>query len=126
MYLIDTNIFLEILLAQDKRELCKGFLTENAEHLSVSDFALHSIGVILFRNKKDDIFHKFVLDVLPGLSIVTLRAESYGSLQGIRQKYGLDFDDSYQFAVALEHELRIVTMDEDFKKVQGDAKINFL
>jgi len=29
MFLIDTNIFLGILLAQDKNELCKSFLTDN-------------------------------------------------------------------------------------------------
>ena len=50
MYLIDTNVFPEVLLAQEKRELCKNFLNANIGSLYISDFSLHSIGVILFRN----------------------------------------------------------------------------
>ena len=29
MHLVDTNVFLEILLEQEKRETCKRFLNEN-------------------------------------------------------------------------------------------------
>jgi predicted nucleic acid-binding protein len=50
MYFIDTNVFLEILLAQDKKDICKDFLNSNVENLSISDFSLHSIGVILSKN----------------------------------------------------------------------------
>jgi len=49
MYLIDTNIFLEILLKQDKSEACKTFLDKNTDAINISDFTFHSIGVILFR-----------------------------------------------------------------------------
>ena len=49
MYLVDTNIFLEILLKQNKSESCKAFLDKNIGAISISDFTLHSIGVILFR-----------------------------------------------------------------------------
>jgi predicted nucleic acid-binding protein len=45
MFLIDTNIFLEILLAQEKSELCKSFLTDNIRDLNMSDFSLHSIAL---------------------------------------------------------------------------------
>ncbi len=44
--LIDTNIFLEILLDQEKKNICKEFLNYNIDHLFLSDFSLHSIGVI--------------------------------------------------------------------------------
>lgn len=60
MFLADTNIFLEILLEQDKKEECKRFLINNIGNLSITDFSLHSIGVILFRYNKEDIFQKFV------------------------------------------------------------------
>ena len=49
MYLIDTNIFLEILLKQDKSDLCKAILNKNIAELNISDFTLHSIGIILFK-----------------------------------------------------------------------------
>jgi len=46
-YLLDTNIFLEILLGQDKKEVCKKFLETHIGEIFISDFSLHSIGVIL-------------------------------------------------------------------------------
>ena len=68
MYLVDTNIFLEILLAQDKSEACKTFLSDHIDELAISDFSLHSIGVILFRHKAHDIFSQFIEDMLPHLT----------------------------------------------------------
>ena len=60
MYLVDTNIFLEILLAQHRKEDCKRFLDTHIEEIAISDFSLHSIGVILFRNHEGGTFLKFV------------------------------------------------------------------
>jgi predicted nucleic-acid-binding protein len=37
MFLVDTNIFLEILLGQDKKEVCKRFLDKNIGDLSITD-----------------------------------------------------------------------------------------
>lgn len=71
MYLIDTNIFLEILLQQEKNNICKSFLDENIDKLYISDFSLHSIGVILFRNNKEEIFNNFISDILPNITIKT-------------------------------------------------------
>jgi predicted nucleic acid-binding protein len=53
MYLADTNIFLEILLKQDKSVICKAFLYKNIDSIHISDFTLHSIGVILFKQNED-------------------------------------------------------------------------
>ena len=53
MYLIDTNIFLEILLSQEQKDICKEFLVSKIEQIYISDFSLHSIGVILFKNNKE-------------------------------------------------------------------------
>lgn len=55
-YLVDTNVFLEILLAQDQKEKAKTFLTQNIDYLFISDFSLHSIGVFLFREKRESTF----------------------------------------------------------------------
>lgn len=91
MYLIDTNIFLEVLLTQERQEACKEFLEKNIGNLCISDFSLHSIGVILFRNKKEKIFQKFVKDILPNVKIITLSKRSYQNLSDIKRKFGLDF-----------------------------------
>ncbi len=67
MFLVDTNVFLEIPLEQDKKEDCKKFLDENIGSLNITDFSLHSIGVILFRYHKENIFQRFVEDVMPNV-----------------------------------------------------------
>ena len=57
-YLIDTNVFLEILLEQENYEAALSFIRNNKE-LYMSDFSLHSIGVILVRLEKPDVFLDF-------------------------------------------------------------------
>ena len=126
MYLIDTNIFLEILLSQEQKDICKEFLASNIEQIYISDFALHSIGVILFRNNKESIFNRFVKDIIHKIKILTLSEELYSDLGGVKEEFGLDFDDSYQFKTAEEYGLAIVTQDKDFKKVSAKIKITFL
>ena len=117
MYLADTNIFLEILLAQEKSKECKKFLEKKRGELFISDFSLHSIGVILFRNKKEDVFERFVNDVLVKLEIITLGKKAYKKLSEISKEFNLDFDDAYQFKIAQENNLIIATMDRDFDKI---------
>ena len=116
--LIDTNIFLEILLDQEKKEQCKIFLNKNIDVLFISDFSLHSIGVILIRNKKEKIYEKFINDILLKISIVTLSKGKYKEVAKISRKYNLDFDDSYQTCISIDKEYEIITMDKDFRKVE--------
>ena len=75
-YLIDTNIFLEILLNQEKNEICKAYLNQKIGKICMSDFSLHSIGVILFRYKKFELYKTFINDVLPKVKLVTLQTET--------------------------------------------------
>ncbi|RLC20645.1 MAG: VapC toxin family PIN domain ribonuclease [Deltaproteobacteria bacterium] len=125
MYLFDTNIFLEILLGQKKSADCKRILADNINSIFISDFSLHSIGVILFRNRQEKVFNSFVTDVLPKIEIVSLSIESYKNLSKLN-KYNLDFDDSYQYKVAEEQGLTILTMDKDFMRVKDKIKVKFL
>lgn len=125
-YLIDTNIFLEILLTQEKNEICKTYLNDSIGEICMSDFSLHSIGVILFRNKKFELYKTFVNDVLPKVELVTLQSKDYYKVADIANQFGLDFDDAYQVAVAKSLNLSISTMDNDFSKVDQFCKINFI
>jgi uncharacterized protein len=126
MYLIDTNIFLEILLSQKQKDICKEFLLSNIKQIYISDFSLHSIGVILFRNNKETVFNKFVEDIIQKIRILTLSEELYSDLGGIKEEFRLDFDDAYQFKIAEEYGLSIVTQDKDFEKVSAKIEITFL
>ena len=125
-FLVDTNIFLEILLDQDKKEKCKEFLSQNISQLNISDFSLHSIGVILTHQKKTILLEKFFLDILPKINLIFLSKEKYLLIPSVSKKYNLDFDDTYQTCLAQEFSLRIVTMDKDFNKVKDILEIEAL
>jgi predicted nucleic acid-binding protein len=125
-FLFDTNIFLEVLLGQEKRESCKRTLTESRGTIYLSDFSLHSIGVILFKQKKFTFFDGFVSDIANNSTIISLPLIKYPQITIISQKYQLDFDDSMQIAIALEYNLGIITIDSDFRKAAKDLTLRFL
>jgi predicted nucleic acid-binding protein len=125
MILADTNIFLEILLKQKKSDICKAFLDNNSSSLFISDFSFHSIGLILLKSNAMDVFRKFLNDMLPTIRILALPTNAYEPLIDAAQKFALDFDDAYQYAIAKNSNLKIATMDQDFRRVD-DIDIIFL
>ena len=62
-FLFDTNIFLEVLLGQAKKEACKKILADFNGTIFLSEFSVHSIGVILFKQKKFTTFDGFMSDI---------------------------------------------------------------
>jgi len=125
MFLVDMNVFLEVLLRQDKKEDCKRFLDKNIRNLNITDFSLHSIGVILFRYGKEEIFQKFVADVIPNIRLLSLPIELYREVVNVRKSLNLDFDDTCQYSTAKYYGLKVVTMDKDFERIK-DVEIIFL
>jgi len=125
MYLIDTNIFLEILLTRLRTDDCKKFLEDNAGNLNLSVFSFHSIGVILFKEEKEDVFLNFLDDVLPEIDVLDLPSNRYKEIVDARQNFELDFDDAYQYCLAKHYNLKLVTLDSDFSDVQ-DIDVVFL
>ena len=125
MFLVDTNVFLEILLMQDKKESCKKFMEENAGNLCITDFSLHSIGVVLFRYGKEDILEKFIEDMSANTEIFSLPMKLYGQIVNTKKKLNLDFDDAYQYSTAKYYGLNVVTMDHHFGNVK-DVNIVFI
>jgi predicted nucleic acid-binding protein len=121
MFLADTNLYLEILLGQEKKETCKKFLYDNAKALHISDFSLHSIGVILFKFHKEEVFQNFVLDIMQVVTLLNLPTYAYKEVVRVKLEHGLDFDDAYQYAIAKHFGLRIVTMDRDFERTSDDS-----
>ena len=125
-YLIDTNIFLEILLDQEKKEICKLYLKSKFGKLAISDFSLHSIGLILFRIKRFEIYNSFINDVIRQIEVLSIRKINYSQISKIANQFNLDFDDAFQVVVAKTGNLTITTMDEDFEKVSHLYKIDFI
>jgi hypothetical protein len=85
-YLVNTNVFLEILLNQTGRRKCESFLQDKKGAAWISDFTLHSIGVLLFRQKRTELFDKFAADTLSQLTILSLSVTDYPKLTEVNRR----------------------------------------
>ena len=119
MYLVDTNVWLERLLDQVRSAEVGQFLTQiPSDQLLMSDFSLHSIGIILNRlgqratlpQLADDLF------VHGGVTLVSVRPEAIRDLVAVMDRFNLDFDDAYQYVAAKQTDAVIVSFDGDFDR----------
>lgn len=123
--LIDTNIILEVILEQVKAEEAKALLSAGERHeLVLSDYSLHSVGLILFRRRQHQAFRQFLRDMELniGMAVISLPFEGMESLIESAGRWNLDFDDAYQYAVAEKHNLTIVSFDSDFDRTERGRK----
>lgn len=122
--LFDTNIFLEVILGQSNAKEARELLIQSSLHLSyISDFSIHSIGLLLFRMAKHKEFTDLVSDVRnSGITIVNVLPEEMFMVTEAAAKYGLDFDDAYQYALAEKLDVVIVSFDSDFNKTVRGKK----
>ncbi|HLV44467.1 MAG TPA: PIN domain-containing protein [Aggregatilineales bacterium] len=119
-HLVDTNIWLEVLLSQERADDARGFLNRfDGEALAITDFSLFSLGIVLTRLKKDELLESFVDDIVHGgILVVGPGAEEWDKVLAVRRQYPLDFDDAYQYAVAVTHDWQIVSFDHDFDRTE--------
>jgi len=120
MYLIDTNIFLEILLNQKNAEECERFLkriNNSQDAFYISSFTLHSIEVIMARNKQEDALLNFLLFIEKSkiIKIDTTVSDEREAVENI-ERFSLDFDDSVQLTISQKYNLGIVSYDKHFDK----------
>ncbi len=130
MHLIDTNIFLELLLDQKKKKIAAEIVyrIEQGEiNAIVSGFCLHSIEFILSIRKKHEILREFlrVLNDLPNISVYHTMLEEDLEILDIVDQTALDFDDANQYYVAKKFNAEIITFDSDFKVID-DLKVHIL
>jgi len=123
--LIDTNIFLEIILDQANSKTAQELLSRTWEHeFFMSDYSLHSIGILLFRRKQKQIFSQFLLDMVyqAGIRIMSLTVEDMEGVIEVSNIFNLDFDDAYQYQLAELHDLIIISFDSDFDRTTRGRK----
>lgn len=121
MYLIDTNIFLEILLDQGKSSECEELLFSIGDlekQFFVSGFTLHSIEVIMSREGMEDDLEDFLQDMdLMDIQVVnTTVLEEYKTVS-LMKETELDFDDSFQYFICRKMDLDIISYDDHFDQV---------
>ena len=104
MYLVDSNIFLEIFLDQERSDKAKLFFSQNdTSKLYISDLSFYSIGIILFRNKKKSLFNSFLTDIyVSNIEKLSLPITKLNQINMTSEKFNLDFEDSYQYLIAKE------------------------
>jgi predicted nucleic acid-binding protein len=125
MLLADANVWLELLLEQERAEEVRRLLDAvPLEELAVTEFSVCAIGLLLTRAKRDDLFLRFVSDVLLDTSItrIALDGEALKDTVTARKRFGLDFDDAYQYVAAEKHNLTLVSFDADFDRTDRGRK----
>lgn len=126
MYLLDTNILLELLLDQDRADEGEQFLRRaSRQDLHISDFSLYSVGIILFRRRQLNVFVRFMEDLLVrgGIRVLRLPLDAVQGLAAVADQFGLDFDDAYQYPVAQQYGLTVVSFDTDFDRTEQGRKM---
>ena len=124
--LADTNIILEVILQQERSALCESILQQRENRIAISDFSLSSIGIYLFRSNRESAFLNFIRDIDGIFTILNLELKDYSKIYDNKMKFHLDYDDSYQLAVAAIYGLELITLDKDFRDLDTSVQITLI
>lgn len=117
MILLDTNIFLELLLDQKQATECESLLelvSTGRVEAAVTHFTIHAIEVALGSGKSLDAFLRN-LEHSAGLYVYDTSISEEIAVSLISKKIDRDFDDTIQYFVAKKLGAQaIVSFDEHF------------
>ena len=125
MYLVDTNVWLERLLHQEHSDEVGEFLKQRpSDNLFITDFAAHSIGLILTRLRSREVFGRFVEDLFieGAVTLNRLGVQDLLDLVNATERFSLDFDDAYQYVAAGRHTPILVSLVSDFDRTEIERK----
>jgi predicted nucleic acid-binding protein len=120
MLLVDTNVFLEVMLAQAKRKACIRFLNAvklGKEKAAVTDFSIYSIMIILDGRGKLRELDRFLrsLSAYKGLTLYATSLEDKVNAVELAVNGEFDVDDAVQYASARSLRAKaVVSLDRDF------------
>jgi len=117
MYLVDTNVWLELLLARARADEVRQFFNEiETDLLAITEFSLYSMGIILTHLNKGEIFENFLSDIFDDSGVMRIRLDidDLRKLPHLQKRHQLDFDDAYQYLSAEQYGYVIVSFDHDF------------
>ena len=120
MILLDTNIFLELLLGQKRAAECENLLeliSKGQTEATVTHFSVHAVEAALGDTSSLAAFLRN-LEHSAGLSIYETNLSEEMAAALISEKVGLDFDDTLQYYVAKKLGVdALVSFDEHFDKL---------
>lgn len=118
MKLIDTNVFLELLLGRERAQECKELLdmvSRGDEDAVVTHFSIHSIEIILGKNELDIAPFLRNVEQAAGLMVYDTSVSDEAAASILMKQVGLDFDDALQYYVAKKLGAEgVVSFDKDF------------
>ncbi len=121
MFLIDTNIFLEVMLSQARSRECKALLNsvKNGDVKAVvTDFSIYSIMLIMLSNSKVSELKTFLSSLSAYKGLIIYRNRITDMLKAVEtvEKKGLDIDDAIRYSAAIAAGVKaIVTFDKHFE-----------
>ncbi len=118
MFLIDTNIFLELALDQEKAEDCASFLTavsDGTVEAIVTHFTVHAVETSIGKGNRLTEFLRNI-ESSHGLRVSDASISEEVSIAVLAEKVGkLDFEDAVQYFVAKKSDSSaIVSFDRHF------------
>jgi uncharacterized protein len=128
MLLVDANIFLEVLLAQGKKNQCESFLEELRDGKKIgfiTDFSIHSILVIMSNLKRINELKLFLqsLTAYKGLKVYHTTLTDEIKAADIALDKHLDMDDAIQYSAALAlNASAIISLDKHFNNLEIPRK----
>lgn len=127
---IDSNIFLELFLNQEKAERCRSFLQKvfDGEHPSaISDFVVYSCLLQLEKKANDKAVSQEFLLWLLGFNHLTLLRPSFEEMflaLSIEKECRCDFDDALIVSCMKGNGItKLVSFDKHFDSVEGITRI---
>ncbi len=120
MLLIDTNVFLEVMLARAKRKVCIEFLNAvktGREKAAVTDFTIYSIMIILDGSGRLRELDRFLrsISAYKGLTLYATSLEDKLEAVELAINGEFDVDDAVQYASARSLGAKaIVSLDRHF------------
>jgi predicted nucleic acid-binding protein len=124
MYLIDTNIFLEVMLAQARSEECEVLLNKikNEEiKAAITDYSIYSIMIILSNYNLINGLKTFLLSLSSYKGIKIYRSKISDLLKALEfvEKKKLDIDDAIQYSAAKSLNVKgIISFDKHFDNLE--------
>ena len=125
VFLIDTNVWLERLLDQEKsKEVGELFDAIPSERLFITDFVFHSIALVLSKLNNVEALRHFIRDtfVEGAVTLLHLKPEDMERLILVMRDFDLDFDDAYKYVAAEKTDSIIVSLDKDFDQTERGRK----
>ena len=123
--LLDANVWMEALRNRPRAEEVSRYIEGAPDGaLAISRMALHSIGIALFRHKALHIYPEFIRGAIldNGIIVLEVPTPELGVVSDTALALGLDFEDAYQYAVAEQYDLTLVSFDKDFDRTPRGRK----